>query len=165
MCGLAARLLEARHFPGRVPLSTPIHGLLKCRRAVVGAMHRDRHRSIDPSIAARIARLSDGVAVEGTAALPEATRLRCGLWRGGIEGPYTDIVYGWTDVHVGAFRWIVEGVHWSGEVSASVELRANASQPESTRRVIGDSGEHLAYSDTEGRAYRQLFVVVTAMLD
>lgn len=106
-----------------------------------------------------VARESDGLVVRGTARLPDGTRLRCGLWRGGIEGPYVDIVYGWTHVQDGLFQWVADGVQWSGDVSASVELRADASQPVATRRVIGEVGEHLAYADIQTGSYRQIFVV------
>jgi hypothetical protein len=122
----------------------------------------NRSQRVDPAITTVIVRESNGLVVRGTARLPDGTRLRCGLWRGGIEGPFADIVYGWTDVEDGLFEWVADGARWSGQVSASVELRADGSQPEATKRVIGKVGEHLAYSDTEGPSYRQVFVVATA---
>jgi hypothetical protein len=118
----------------------------------------------DPRLTVRLEPLKGepGIKIFGTANLPDGTRVRCGVWRGGPEGPFDDVMYQDTAVKAGHFAVsIYTSRHWVGVVSASVELRADGTQPEAVRAVLGDAGERLDYADLAGPGYRQVFAVTS----
>jgi hypothetical protein len=120
--------------------------------------------SPDPRLTIRLEPLASGRGIEisGTANVPDATRLRCGVWRGGPEGPFDDVMHEDTAVKAGRFAVTISTSRpWLGVVSASVELRADATQPAVVRAVLGDAGERLAYADLVGPGYRQVFAVTS----
>lgn len=121
---------------------------------------------MDPQISiSAIRRTDSAIEIPGAAHLPDGARLRCGLWRGGPEGPFEGIMYVDTDVQANAFTCRFRPpTPWHGLVSGSVELRADPSQPHHVQDVIGPGGEELAYADTRGSGYAQIFTVASADL-
>ena len=117
---------------------------------------------MDPSLTVVIETAGSSVHVSGSANVPDGTRVRCGAWRGGPEGPFEDVSYHDTAVDAGRFAIRIDGRGpWLGVVSASVELRADETQPEFVRAAIGDAGERLLYADLTGPGYRQVFAVAS----
>ena len=121
-------------------------------------------RAIVPFTDVRIEPRPGAVAVTGRTELPDGTILRTGLWRGSYEGPFDHITYTTTTVRDGQFVAEFTAPSWTGETTASVELRADHEQPDAVRAVIGPTGEKVAFADTIGRTYRQFFVTYTTSL-
>lgn len=118
----------------------------------------------DPRLTVRLEPLKSrlGIEISGTANLPDWTRVRCDIWRGGPEGPFDEVMHQDTAVKAGRFAVIIDTSHpWLGVVSASVELRADGTQPEAVRAALGDAGERLDYADLAGPGYRQVFAVTS----
>lgn len=129
-------------------------------------LRRGRASKVDPQLSIdRIGRDGADIVVSGQARLPDGARLRCGLWVGDWDGPFDGIMYGDTGVNQGRFACRFRPTpEWHGRVSGSVELRADANQPADVQAHIGQRGERLAYSDTSGKSYSQIFSVVTSDL-
>jgi hypothetical protein len=148
-----------------------------CRRRLVGFLRFPRlawkdvratrtpeagSAKLDPRLTVSIKPAGSGVEVSGSADLPDGTRVRCGAWQGGPEGPFEDVSYRDTSITAGRFAVRFDArPPWLGVVSASVELRADTTQPAFVRAAIGDAGERLLYADLAGPGYRQVFAVVS----
>ncbi len=125
-------------------------------------MHPMRTR-FDPGLSiTSIARQASQVVVSGRASLPDGALIRCGIWRGDFDGPFEDPLYTDARTQSGQFECHFEPPSpWRGVVSASAELRADRAQPTNVQAVIGSAGERLAYTDTRGKGFAQVFVVRT----
>lgn len=121
-------------------------------------------RAIVPFTDVRIVPGPDAVAVTGRTELPDGTILRTGLWRGADEGPFDHITYTMTTVRDRQFVAEFMAPSWTGQTTASVELRANHEQPDAVRAVIGPTGEKVGFADSIGQTYRQFFVTSTTSL-
>ena len=128
-------------------------------------MHPMRTK-FDPGLSiTSIARQASQVVVSGEARLPDGALIRCGIWRGDFDGPFEEIVYALARTQGGRFECHFEPPsRWRGVVSASAELRADREQPTNVQAVIGSAGERLAYADTIGKGFAQVFVVRTGAL-
>lgn len=133
--------------------------LWTCRR------HPMRTR-IDPGLSiTSIARQASRVVVSGKASVPDGALIRCGIWRGDFDGPFEEVLYALARTQSGQFECHFEPPSpWRGVVSASAELRADRAQPTNVRVLIGSAGERLAYADTMGKGFAQVFVVRTVAL-
>jgi hypothetical protein len=123
---------------------------------------------VDPDLSLKLEplRREPGFIVSGTANLPDDTVLRFGLWRGGRDGPFEALKEREGAVKSGRFVVSIgTGEDWRGLVSASVELRADRTQPPAVRRILGDAGEALSYVDLGGPGYRQVFAVTSLKVE
>ena len=128
-------------------------------------MHPMRTR-FDPGLSiTSIARQASQVVLSGRASLPDGALIRCGIWRGDFDGPFEDILYAIAQTQSGQFKCHFDPPSpWHGVVSGSAELRADRAQPANVQAVIGSAGERLAYADTTGKGFKQVFVVRTGAL-
>lgn len=119
-------------------------------------------RRMDPRLDVNIEATAEGLEISGTANLPDGTLLHCEVWRGAPEGPFDDVTHHDLSVSAGRFGIRVgEPGPWSGRATASVELRADMSQPPSVRAVIGDGGERLRYADLVGPGFSVVLELAT----
>jgi hypothetical protein len=120
----------------------------------------------DPALSiTSIARQASRVVVAGQVSLPDGALIRCGIWRGDFDGPFEDILYVLARTQGGRFEChFGPPSPWRGVVSASAELRADRDQPTDVQAVIGSAGERLAYADTIGKGFAQVFDVRTGAL-
>ena len=120
----------------------------------------------DPGLSiTSIARQASELVVSGQASLPDGALIRCGIWRGDFDGPFEELLYANARTQSGQFECHFEPPSpWRGVVSASAELRADRAQPTNVQAVIGSAGERLAYTDTRGKGFAQVFVVRTGAL-
>ena len=129
-------------------------------------MKRRGTKRVDPALEVNIAGDGSAVVVFGSANLPDGARLGIQAWSGSDEGPFGDIRALDVLVEAGRYEARVDPAPWaSGTVSASVGLRADATQPISTQELIGAMGERLLYADIDGPGYRLVFAVVTQEID
>lgn len=128
-------------------------------------MHSMRTR-FDPGLSiTSIAHQASQLVVSGNASLPDGALIRCEIWRGAFDGPFEEVLDAFARTQNGRFECYFEPPSpWRGVVSASAELRADRAQPTNVQAVVGSAGERLAYTDTKGKGFAQVFVVKTVAL-